>query len=115
MSDDEAISDKERIYDEQIAPLLMQAGKIAEAHGMAIVAQVEYEPGEFGLTACLPDGTGYAMRMLHWAALAKRNFDSFMFAVMRHAREHGHTSSVLAILFRALDGEDRVRPDVRRG
>ncbi len=108
------MGDKERIYDEQIAPLLAQAGKIAEANGMPIVAQVEYLPGEFGLTACLPESTGYAMTMLYWAARSKRNFDAFMFAVMRHARERGHTSSVLAILFRALGESDRVTPAAPR-
>ena len=108
-------SERERIYDKQIAPLLAQAGKIAEEHGMPIVAQVEYEPGDFGLTAYIPLGASYVQRMTYWAARAKANIDVFMMAVMRHAEEHGHSSMYLAILFRALRGTDMVRPSSTKG
>jgi hypothetical protein len=51
----------EAIYDEQIAPLLMQAGKLCEQNGLAMVAVVEYDKEARGESArCefeyLPDG-----------------------------------------------------------
>ena len=108
-------SERERIYDKQIAPLILRAAKLCDEHGMPLVAQVEYERGEFGLTYYLPDGASYTQRMTYWAARAKANIDVFMMAVMRHAEEHGHSSMYLAILFRALKGTDMVRPPSTKG
>jgi hypothetical protein len=83
----------EAIYDEKIAPLLMQAGKLCEEHGLAMVAVVEYEPGKRGETRVLPDGGGLAMTMLSLLAKAGENVDSYMIWLTRYAREHGIDTS----------------------
>lgn len=106
-------SNAERLYDEQIAPLLAQAAKLSEEHGQPFVAQVEYEPGHFGLTAALGPRPSLTMKMVHWAALAKTNVDTFMVHLLRHVDEHGHSSIFLAVLQRAL--EEAKRPLRLRG
>jgi len=106
---------RERVYDQQIAPLLLQAAQLCQQHDMPLVAQVEYQPGDFGLTYYLKPEHGLSMHLLYWAAKAKNNFDAFMRPVLNHAEERGHTSSYLAILFRALKGTDMVRPPAAGG
>lgn len=85
----------EQIYDEQIAPLLLEVGKICQTHGLPLVAQVEYEPGEMGLTKFLPAGSGMAMEMMNKAARCRNNVDSLIMWLMAHAKEHGHSSIFL--------------------
>ena len=68
----------EAIYDEQIAPLLLQAGKLCEQHDLAMVAVVEYEKEKRGETRVIPDGAGLAMRMLSMLAASGNNIDRFL-------------------------------------
>ena len=77
----------EAIYDEQIAPLLMQAGRLCEQHGLAMVAVVEYAKEQRGETRLLPDGAGLAMHMLSMLAASGNNVDSFLMKVIRFCNE----------------------------
>ena len=79
----------EAIYDEQIAPLLMQAGKLCEQHGLAMVAVVEYDKEKRGETRCLPEGSGLAMRMLSMLAASGNNIDRFLTGVIRFCNREG--------------------------
>lgn len=101
----------ESVYDKEVAPLLKQAGEICERHGMPFVAQVEYQPGDFGQTAFLGENPSIAMRLLLWAALAKGNLDQLFFAAARHGKEHGHDSIVLARLAAKPAGSDEMNPE----
>jgi len=79
----------ETIYDEQIAPLLLQAGKLCEQHGLAMVAVVEYEKEKRGETRVLPDGAGLAMLMLSMLAASGNNIDQFLIGVIRLCNREG--------------------------
>jgi len=79
----------ESIYDEQIAPLLLQAGKLCEQHGLAMAAVVEYEKEKRGETRVLPDGAGLAMVMLSMLAASGNNIDKFLMGVIRHCNQEG--------------------------
>ena len=79
----------EAIYDEQIAPLLLQAGKLCEQHGLAMVAVVEYEKEKRGETRVIPDGAGLAMRMLSMLAASGNNIDRFLLGVIRFCNREG--------------------------
>lgn len=79
----------ETIYDEQIAPLLLQAGKLCEQHGLAMVAVVEYEKEKRGETRVLPDGAGLAMLMLSMLAASGNNIDQFLINVIRFCNREG--------------------------
>lgn len=79
----------EAIYDAEIAPLLMQAGKLCEQHGLAMVAVVEYAKEERGETHMLPDGCGLAMHMLSMLAASGNNIDSYLMKVIRFCNQEG--------------------------
>ncbi|MGG4053529.1 hypothetical protein ABEW79_17960 [Delftia tsuruhatensis] len=79
----------EAIYDEQIAPLLRQAGKLCEQHGLAMVAVVEYDKEARGETRLLPDGAGLAMHMLSMLAASGNNIDRYLINVIRFCKEEG--------------------------
>lgn len=79
----------EAIYDEQIAPLLMQAGKLCEEHGMALVAVVEYEDGKRGETRTLPEDCGLAMRMLSILAGNGNNVDGYLMGLIKYCNREG--------------------------
>lgn len=79
----------EAIYDEQIAPLLMQAGKLCEQHGLAMVAVVEYGKELRGETRLLPEGSGLAMHMLSMLAASGNNIDSYLIKVIRFCKLEG--------------------------
>lgn len=85
----------EQVYDEQIAPKLLEVRKLCEQHGLPLVAQVEYAPGDFGMTKFLPEQSNLAMLLMNSAAMCKNNVDSLFIAIERHAREHGHSSVYL--------------------
>lgn len=77
----------EAIYDEQIAPLLRQAGKLCEQHGLAMVAVVEYDKEARGETRLLPEGAGLAMHMLSMLAASGNNIDSYLLKVIRFCNQ----------------------------
>lgn len=79
----------EAIYDEQIAPLLMQAGQLCEKHGLAMVAVVEYGKEARGETRVLPDGSGLAMHMLSMLAASGNNVDGYLIKVIRFCNQEG--------------------------
>ena len=88
----------EKIYDEQIAPLLQKAGKICEKHGMPFVASVEYEPQQGGTTAFVPPGTSLAIRMAHWSIQSNGNFDWFVIKMRQWAGERPHNSIFMRMI-----------------
>jgi hypothetical protein len=94
----------ENVYDEEIAPLLLEVGRMCEAHGFSFLAMVEWHPGETGITHTMQAGSGAAIRLADMAALSRGNFDSLTYAAMRYGKEHGHNSIVLSILERQEAG-----------
>lgn len=92
------MSEKEEIYDKEIAPLLLQAAKLCETHGIALVAHVEFEPDKFGLTASPTVNFSLSTLMVLWAAQSKANLDLFMIKVRRWNNGRPHNSMVLRIL-----------------
>ena len=91
----------ETIYDEKIHPLMDQIISICKEHGIPMFAEFQYS--EDGFCKSMNAGTDIESHILfsYLDALTKCicdkgiNIDSFMFAVMRHAREFGHSSIVL--------------------
>ena len=79
----------EKTYDDLIAPLLIQAGRLCEAHGLAMVAVVEYGKEQRGETRFLPDGLGLAMHMLSMLAASGNNIDSYLMKVIKFCNQEG--------------------------
>jgi hypothetical protein len=87
---------REKYYDEHIAPKLLALAKECEEHGLSLLAMCEWAPGEFGRTVSLRKGAGFGIRLADTAVRANGNVDAMMMAIERYAREHGHSSIYLS-------------------
>jgi hypothetical protein len=94
----------EKFYDEEIAPALSDLARKCEERGIGFLAMVGYDDaGSVGRTVTLPENVPFMLRLADtlgrcWCEGGAVNVDGFMIALMRHAREHGHSSAVLAQL-----------------
>ena len=68
----------EKVYDEQIAPKLMEIGKLCEENGIPFLAVAEYAPGKRGTTSILGSTPGLAMVILHLCSQTGENIDGFL-------------------------------------
>jgi hypothetical protein len=84
-----ARSPNEVWYDNEIAPALLAISLKCEARGVALVAVVEYNPGERGGTYCMPSSAGLAMVMLRHCAKMGENVDGYMIGLIRYANDKG--------------------------
>ena len=81
--------DGEQWYDEEIAPVLLEASRKCEARGISFLAVVEYELGHRERTESIAKDAGLEMRMLDFCARAGTNVDAFIIALIRYCRKHG--------------------------
>lgn len=88
----------EEFYDKEIAPELMRLSKLCVERGMPFVADVGFEGGK-GSTRFVPEGcTDVTILFTWWASRARGNADTLIWAIQRHAREHGHNSACLRLM-----------------
>lgn len=87
--------DREKFYDTEIAPVLMELARKCQNNGLSIAAMVEWEPGETGRTAALAVGSGFGIRMAETAMRSAGNVDTLIWALMKYAKEAGHSSICL--------------------
>jgi hypothetical protein len=81
-------SDKERFYDDVLAPALKDIASKCIEQGMSFVASVEYEPGERGSTRVIGPNSGLAMVMLGLCDKAGVNIDSSILGLARHTKSN---------------------------
>ena len=89
------MSEKEKLYDDEIAPALLALGKQCEQHGFSLVAVVEWEPGETARTVTLQAGASFKLKLVELAARCCGNVDAMFMGLMKYAKEHGHSSIFL--------------------
>ncbi|MCJ8142938.1 hypothetical protein MKI84_08415 [Ancylobacter sp. A5.8] len=89
---------REAFYDNEIAPVLAALGQKCEAHGLSFLAVAEWKAGETGHTGTVAASAGYGVRLVHAEMQARGNVDVLIFAIMRAARESGHSSVCLSML-----------------
>lgn len=99
--------DKEKFYDERIAPALMNIAKECEDNGLSFIALCEWDSDGRGVARTIQKGSSFALRMADTAILAQGNIDSFMMAVERYAKENGHNSIYLKHLGIKTDPDRR--------
>lgn len=87
--------ERETFYDREIAPKLAEVAKLCEAHGMSLVANVEWGPRKGGVTIFETPDASAAHQIVRMAAMCNGNADSLIWGLMAHARKHGHTSACL--------------------
>lgn len=104
------MKNKELIYDEEIAPKLLEIAKRCEELGISFVASVEYAPGERGRTEVHMPDSGFAQTLIHWAARCNGNIDSLFMTTDKHASKYGHTS-----IYLSLAGNDNILDKERLG
>lgn len=88
----------EKFYDEEIAPLLAEVGRLCESRGFAFVAGVEYEPGEMGSTRTWKEYPSLPILMLWWSIVCKGNFDQFVMKVKQWQGDRPHNSVFLRLM-----------------
>lgn len=93
--------EREAFYDAEVAPLLMSLCKQCQDRDISFLAMVDYTgTGDIGRTASLqadaPGAIRYANAISQYSLpRGAVNIDGFMFAVMKEARETGHSSIIL--------------------
>lgn len=91
-------SDRERLYDETIAPALLEVMNQCRSAGFSLVAFVEYEPDHYGTSLAKAPAATFAVNLVHTAARSNGNVDTLLIALIKHALEHGHSSLILSQL-----------------
>ena len=77
----------EKIYDDKIAPKLLEIGNICKENGIPFLAVVEYKPNKIARTDCQMNDEGLTMLITrHWINQAP-NFDAFMMGLLRYVKE----------------------------
>ena len=67
----------EQEYDEIIAPMLADVAKRCDELGMSLIARVEWEPDEAGITQIgIGDDAGIGQKLAQLAVHCRGNFDS---------------------------------------
>lgn len=94
MSDE--TTENEQFYDDHVAPALADLAKTCARRGMSFCAFVEYDAGKFGTTAGVASDPGFSFLLALAAMRSRGNVDSLFAALVKHAREHGHSSLILS-------------------
>ncbi len=98
------MSEKERIYDEQIAPLMKQIIDICKREGFGLSGFVELEEEVTVLTHLEPEERHTAqMRLSYYLLRSHGNLDTFFMYVLKDAEENGHNSVYLKLVEMALE------------
>lgn len=95
--------DKEAIYDEQIAPLLLAAGTIARDNGIDLLACVDISSDSdryaVAETRCIDlQNAQAAMRLVQFAIVARGNVDNLIISLARDQEGKPHSSLFLKML-----------------
>lgn len=99
------MDDNEEFYDNEIAPVLLKLMERCSERRMSFVAQVEYQHGDYGLTAKLSDDHSLAMAMLYLCAKSKNNIDSYIINLLRHLQKENIQFDHSIILSRYMKGD----------
>jgi hypothetical protein len=79
----------EEIYDEEIAPRLLEIGKICEANGIPFLALAEYSPGNVGRTELQTKDECLEMIMVRHCAKTAPNVDGYILGLAKWANREG--------------------------
>ncbi|PZU61144.1 MAG: hypothetical protein DI547_01585 [Sphingobium sp.] len=87
--------ERERFYDEDVAPALAELCRHCAAAGISILTLAELRPEALGRTAMLLDGHGQGIALANTAAGANGNPDALIRALIADAQANGHSSIYL--------------------
>lgn len=100
------MSEDEKWFDENIAPVLLELANKCGERGMAFVAGVQYGPAEcdFQRTVRLPEKPSLRMVMLAHCAKMGNNIDGYAMGLLKYCKENGIGYDASMVLMR-LDGK----------
>ena len=90
--------DKEKFYDEEIAPVLLGLAEKCGEKGLSFVAACEYAPEEVGHTFSIAKDASFDVHLANAAVKAAGNVDVLYFAIKRYADKYGHSSAILRLI-----------------
>lgn len=74
----------EQEYDDIIAPMLADVARRCKELGMDLIARVEWEPGNAGITQIgISEKSGIGQRLTQLAAHSRGNIDSMLIAALK--------------------------------
>lgn len=96
------MTDREKFYDEHIAPALLEIAKKCRDNGLSIVATVQFGPElhDRATTRIMQEDASLSMVMVHHCAMKAPNIDAFMIGLARHCDENGIDTSASMYLSR---------------
>ena len=94
----ETANERETFYDTDVAPAILAIARQCEERGLSFLTIIVWDPGEFGRTVSLCEGSGISIRLAYMVARAKGNVDAIIIALMKYGSEHGHNSICLSQL-----------------
>lgn len=77
------MSEAEKKYDEIIAPMLLAVADKCKELGMAMIARVEWEPGECGITQMGDNDRSGGQRLAYMAAFSRGNIDFLCMSLLK--------------------------------
>lgn len=111
----EEIYGPESVYDDEVAGVLLEAGKICEANGLALVATVWYGDGDFARTVSMPENCPLPPKLVDLAAKANGNFDAMAIALARSLPpEVSGQSIVLRMMLHKTEDPDAPERQIER-
>ncbi|WP_336958677.1 hypothetical protein [Sphingobium aquiterrae] len=90
--------EREKFYDDEIAPALLALSKRCNEAGLSFLAGVEWAPGESGTTVHFVPEHGGQLDRAYVALRAGNNVDSLIMHIMKQAGQTGHSSMCLTLL-----------------
>lgn len=103
----------EKIYDEEIAPLLKQVGELCVKHNFPFIARVQYERTDtdsaVGDTFFVPEHTAMKTLLAFKAMKANANVDLLIGWIEKQCVEKGHSSIYMHFIaeYRKMLGADK--------
>lgn len=88
----------EQEYDKQIAPLLKDVAEKCDKLGMTMIARIEWQKGEAGITQIGRDKMGMEQLLTTYAAHARGNFDLLTMTLKKNCDTPG-TSMVMRMVY----------------
>ena len=97
---------KEKIYDEEIAPKLLEIANLCEKHEIPFLAVAEWAPNEIGRTSVQVPDEGIEMVMIRHCAKTAPNIDSYFIGISRWCKKVGADTSASIVMRRLVKDSD---------
>lgn len=82
------MSEREKFYDEQIAPKVKELAELCAAHNMSVVCVVEFEKDARGGTYSLLPDAGTAMHMVRLCGQSGENVDRYLLSLNKYVKQN---------------------------